>query len=354
MDEKLGLCILVCVRHTKAELFSRFFHIPRNPLFTIGRQQTAEVFAPVHIKPNFVRAAKTGSYTTAGPVIETVGGYFGMSSFTLSGNTRQKCMHEFDQHIDHLLLAANQREEIRNTAISKWGIDDVLLLLRRWKQKNETKTSEILTCKEGSTFMEQQDAYHTWTVLQSDMTGAASSAQNTDNENRAPSCRIADLVINCVHVNDNYGMTPFRIAMPKDDKQLLLAQIINVVLNCRPIHRNTLSYSTTTPHWKLEHLDIRTLLKYAKCDNASPHPRKIGKTGLLHSVWSAANTNQQFPPIHHRVCNLLHQITPAVEQDDLQTNGSELISIHIRRPVSNAESNGRRLKSRPQSKNLRH
>ena len=78
-----GLCILACKDHSIQTLLKKFLHVPVNPFYKLEKKTYPEIFAPVVINPNIIQVGSHGGYTTSAPKIEIVGGYFGMSSFSL-------------------------------------------------------------------------------------------------------------------------------------------------------------------------------------------------------------------------------------------------------------------------------
>ncbi|CAG0909833.1 unnamed protein product, partial [Cyprideis torosa] len=121
MDEVNGLSVLVCKDHTTKELKSKFFHIPQNPLFEDNADIISpEYMAPVAIIPTIARGGRIGDYTSSTPVVKSIGGYFGMSTFQIGQNPYD---YEYDFEGNRELrecLASENREEIRNTFIANY------------------------------------------------------------------------------------------------------------------------------------------------------------------------------------------------------------------------------------------
>jgi hypothetical protein len=166
MDEVNGLSVLVCKDHTTKELKSKFFHIPQNPLFEDNADIISpEYMAPVAIIPTIARGGRIGDYTSSTPVVKSIGGYFGMSTFQIGQNPYD---YEYDFEGNRELrecLASENREEIRNTFIANYGVENFKVNMIKYNtyfKNNPGLRAEITESLKGSTFMDISDSYHAW------------------------------------------------------------------------------------------------------------------------------------------------------------------------------------------------
>ncbi|CAG0884479.1 unnamed protein product [Cyprideis torosa] len=135
MDELNGLSVLVCKDHTTNDLKSRFFHIPINPFYEDDMKQAPQFLAPAAITPTIARGGRIGQYTSSTPVVKSIGGYFGLSTFHIGEN---QDMYEYDEkHMMMECLAAENREEIRNTFLNNLGIEVYKNHMRQYNRKCE-------------------------------------------------------------------------------------------------------------------------------------------------------------------------------------------------------------------------
>ena len=94
INKDKGLCILVCKDHSLHKLSKKYLHIPINPFYKLEKEVYPEIFAPVVINPNILQLGCHGGYASSAPKIEVVGGYFGMSSFSLYPS------HDYDRRAE--------------------------------------------------------------------------------------------------------------------------------------------------------------------------------------------------------------------------------------------------------------
>ena len=79
-----GLCILSCETHGKG-LFKSIIHVPRHPHFEeYGFPDYPDTTAAAILCPNVVRAGKMHMWTHSTNVVESIGGYTGLSSSIIS------------------------------------------------------------------------------------------------------------------------------------------------------------------------------------------------------------------------------------------------------------------------------
>ena len=60
----------------------KYFHLLKNPYYSLHYELEQEVFATCFIESNVVRVAVSSTYNTSITKINTIGGYQGLSTFT--------------------------------------------------------------------------------------------------------------------------------------------------------------------------------------------------------------------------------------------------------------------------------
>ena len=232
--------MLFCKDHSKKTLSSKFLHVPRNPHFDSVIAEQPEIFAPAIIKPNFVKSGGHGEYSTSAPKVDVVGGYFGMCSCTIQPSSNEPVMMREQTMQSHILSL--QREEIMQAAMSAHGKESMEKLL-----KNELFRSiyDSNVTNHGGTYVDITDVLINWDLLQKELKGISTNSENLDiNQNEAngdyeSTITMSNLIISPVH--DSMASPMKMISIEKGDKcPKLISNLIDIIVNCRPIHAKML------------------------------------------------------------------------------------------------------------------
>jgi hypothetical protein len=315
MDELNGLSVLVCKEHTTNDLKSRFFHVPVNPFYEDDLKQASQFLAPTAIIPTIARGGRMGHYTSSTPVVKSIGGYFGLSTFQIGENQE---MYEYDeQRMMMECLAAENRPEIKNTFLKNLGIEVYKNHMRQYNRKCQQLpqlSDTVATSLKGSTLMDIEDSYHAWCVTRKQNAGSSTAIDGDETRVQFP---VQKLILNVIHPFDEYGMVPYSIKIPytADPKEKLFLTVVNSIVNCRPVHRNILSNFVVNNAENTGNLlkAIMSVLGFEKTrGDSSPYQVRNTMDLALGNVEG----------LQQKVAHLLTQICPAIEDEDLITSGA--------------------------------
>ncbi|CAG0901954.1 unnamed protein product [Cyprideis torosa] len=231
-------------------------------------------------------------------------------------------MYEYDeQRMMMECLAAENRQEIKNTFIKNLGIDVYKGHMRQYNRKCQ-KLPQLLSdtvdkSLKGSTFMDIEDSYHAWCITKKQ--NAGSSTANDSDETRVQ-FPVQKLILNVIHPFDEYGMLPYSIKIPynADPKEKLFLTVVNAIVNCRPVHRNILSNFVINGAENTGNLlkAIMSVLGFEQTrGDSSPSQVRNTMDLALRNVES----------LQQKVAHMLTQICPEIEDDDLITTGATVI-----------------------------
>ena len=98
-------------------------HVPRNSYYDSVVAEKPDIFAPVIIKPNFVKSGEHGLHSITRPKVDVVRSYFGMCSSTTQLSPNNPVAMSILTISSHVLSL--QRKEIMQSVISVHGEEDV-------------------------------------------------------------------------------------------------------------------------------------------------------------------------------------------------------------------------------------
>ena len=240
-------------------------HVPRNPHHNCTCKEEPEIFAPATVKPNFIKKGSHSKFTTSAPKVNVVGGYQGMSTFSINPSQDKKVWMRKETTSNQIL--ALRRKEIYECAVKMDSEEDIRNLIKD-EPFESIYQSEVEN--HGGTYIDLNDVTHNWDLLQREVKGAnrslatdENSAQENENENEEESTTcIAKLIMNPIHNSKSNPMKMMHINN-KQSEFKLINSLVEIVSNCRPIHLKMISnyLSTKSP-------EIEGILKLCKNKSA--------------------------------------------------------------------------------------
>ena len=157
--------LLCCARHRPKIFKKEMIHTGYDPVSPLV-ELSPDTFAPAVVVPNVIRAPRLGKWNVSSHVVIAIGGYRGLSTFSLAGNWqldideianrdlyRQKTKFMLESRPEVLGYEERKRASlgVKHRDTMKYG---------------PTTTSEAINkSRRGASFVTQRDAYELWRAL---------------------------------------------------------------------------------------------------------------------------------------------------------------------------------------------
>ena len=102
ISKKNGLSILVCKDHSHKDLAMQYFRLPKNPYCSPFSKLIPKIFVTCSVEPNIMSHAVLSIYNTSTLKVNTIGGYFGLSIFSITGKSSIEKVYHGKGTISHV------------------------------------------------------------------------------------------------------------------------------------------------------------------------------------------------------------------------------------------------------------
>ena len=161
----------------------KYFHLSKNPYYSAYQKAISETFATCSIEPNVMRHSVSSTYNTSAAKVNVVGGYFGLSTFSIAGKSSVEKVFHGKETMAHV-HAAIERPEILESIMRKEedGGEEFRSNIIKLHSKNKLPNANSKLHTLGSTFMHFLDSYFTWNVLRKEINTVRSDEEDRSDE----------------------------------------------------------------------------------------------------------------------------------------------------------------------------